>query len=204
MAAARAERAGALEWAVAARPLAGQAVSGDLHLVRRFPGGTLLAVVDALGHGPPAAEVAASAVRSLAENPGRSPEDLAAACHRALLGSRGAILALASVSDGGRLTWLGVGNIEATLVSPGLAKTSLVPRAGIVGAGLPRLRPATLALLPGDLLAFTTDGIREGGVEAIAGHASPQEAAAWLLETRGRESDDALVLVARFTGGVAG
>jgi hypothetical protein len=37
-----------VEWGVAARPLSGAVVSGDLYLVKSFLGGVLVAVVDGL------------------------------------------------------------------------------------------------------------------------------------------------------------
>ncbi len=54
-----------IEWGVAAQPLEGEAESGDLHVVQRFPKGVLVAAVDGLGHGPEAAAAARSAVATL-------------------------------------------------------------------------------------------------------------------------------------------
>src|SRR4051812_16934568 len=51
-----------LEWAVAGRALSGQLESGDAGLVVALARGTLLAVIDGLGHGSEAAAAAGSAV----------------------------------------------------------------------------------------------------------------------------------------------
>ena len=51
-----------IDWGVAARPLEGQAVSGDLHLVKPLDDGVLLAVVDGVGHGGEAVAAARAAV----------------------------------------------------------------------------------------------------------------------------------------------
>lgn len=47
-----------IEWSVAARPMAGQTVSGDRHVVQFFEQGVLLAVIDGVGHGNEAHAVA--------------------------------------------------------------------------------------------------------------------------------------------------
>src|SRR5215472_796354 len=52
-------------WGVATRALPGQTVSGDLHLVKEFRDGALLAVVDGIGHGAEATAAAGLAVRIL-------------------------------------------------------------------------------------------------------------------------------------------
>ncbi len=54
-----------LEWGVAGQPFAGQAVSGDRHLVEPVPNGVLVAVVDGLGHGEEAAQAAQLAIATL-------------------------------------------------------------------------------------------------------------------------------------------
>ncbi|MFZ3285209.1 MAG: hypothetical protein WA191_00020, partial [Telluria sp.] len=51
-----------LDYACAGRALPGQAVSGDACLVRPFPDGVLLAVIDGLGHGAGAAEASRTAI----------------------------------------------------------------------------------------------------------------------------------------------
>src|SRR5690606_27727635 len=56
------------------RPARGEQVAGDAALVRELGPSTLLAVIDGLGHGPPAAEAAARAVEVLETmTPGLDP-----------------------------------------------------------------------------------------------------------------------------------
>ena len=65
------QKSGLVEWGVAARPIAGEAVSGDLHLVKPFDHGVLLAAVDGVGHGDEATSAARAAVGIL-EGHGRA------------------------------------------------------------------------------------------------------------------------------------
>ena len=195
-----------LEWGVAARPLPGEHESGDHFLVKTFAEGAAIAVVDGLGHG---AEAAAAARRAIAtvEAATRDPlPTLFRRCHEALLGSRGVVMSVAAISVGhSQLTWAGVGNVDACLLRPhaegGKVRTSLVTRGGVLGREVPPLTPATLALDPGDLLVFATDGIREGFLEVMSLDDEPQRAASRILATYGKGTDDALVLVAKYRGG---
>ncbi|OLD81508.1 MAG: hypothetical protein AUI33_00940 [Ignavibacteria bacterium 13_1_40CM_2_61_4] len=197
-----------IEWGVATLALPGQAESGDLHLVKPVGSGVLVAVVDGLGHGAEAATAAQAAVAALERHATESPVALVERCHRALKGTRGAVMSVAVFARPERsMTWLGVGNVEGLLLygdgatRPGSPRASLVTRGGIVGSELPRLHPAVLRIAPGDMLIFATDGIREGFAEGLSHEAAPQQLADQILARHGKGTDDALVLVARYLGG---
>lgn len=197
-----------IEWGVAAQALPGEAQSGDLHFVKQVGAGTLVAVVDGLGHGAEAATAAQVAVAALERHSTESPVPLIERCHRALQGTRGAVMSVAVLGrPDGSMTWLGVGNVEGLLLhGDGAARSrsgrdSLVTRGGIVGSELPRLHPTILPIAPGDLLIFATDGIREGFADGLSPEAAPQHLADEILARHGKGTDDALVLVARYLGG---
>ena len=199
-----------IEWGVAARALPGESQSGDLHLVKQIGTGALVAVVDGLGHGAEAASAAQAAVAALERHAIESPLLLIERCHRALQGTRGAVMSVAMFARRERsMTWLGVGNVEGLLLygdgaaRSGSPRTSLVTRGGIVGSELPRLHPVVLPIAPGDTLIFATDGIREGFADGLSPEAPPQQLADQILARYGKGTDDALVLVARFLGGAA-
>jgi len=194
-----------LEWGVAARPLPGEHESGDHFLVKTFDDGALLAVVDGLGHGAEAAAAARRAVATIEAAAHDPLPMLLKRCHDALLGTRGVVMSVAAIDTvHGQVTWVGVGNVDAWLLRPhlegGKARTSLVPRGGVLGRDVPPVSPVTLAIEPGDLLVFATDGIREGFVEAMSLQEAPQRAASRVMATHGKGTDDALVLVARYLG----
>jgi negative regulator of sigma-B (phosphoserine phosphatase) len=199
-----------IEAGLAARNYPGQSVSGDRSLVQPFPGGVLVAVVDGLGHGAPAAQAADIALASLRSHARETPEDMVQRCHQALKGTRGVVLSLASIdARDGTLAWLGVGNVDAMLLrlSGGpSSREALLTRSGVVGYQLPPLRPARLGIMPGDLLVFATDGLRSGYVAGLSPldpllRQQPAQAIAEdLLSGFGRANDDALVLVVRWRG----
>jgi serine/threonine protein phosphatase PrpC len=216
-----------VEWGLAERPRPGDAESGDRHVVQPFASGVLLAVVDGLGHGEPAAAAARLAAAILAEHAEEAPSLLVERCHTSLAHTRGVVMSLVSVSTVDHtMSWLGVGNVEAVLLrreggsggtgeSPQLKERArdslprerkmeqLLLRPGVVGQKLPVLQPALLRVEPGDTLVLATDGIRSGFTAALTPGRSPRELADGILARHGRDDDDALVLVARLQGAAA-
>lgn len=200
-----APRAAAIDWGVAARALPGETLSGDRHVVQSFPGGVLLGAMDGLGHGEEAADAAEIAARVLEERPHEPLPSLVQRCHDALGKTRGVVMSLASVKlREAAMTWLGVGNVTGVLMRADShavpAREALLLRGGVVGYKLPRLKAAVVALNPGDTLVFATDGIRGDFAEHLAGRARPQKLADGIMARDGLETDDALVLVARYPG----
>jgi negative regulator of sigma-B (phosphoserine phosphatase) len=194
-----------VEWAVAGRPIEGEAVSGDIHVVARFERGVLAAAIDGLGHGPEAARAAHLAAAILAKGPRQPLEALVAQCHAAMLGSRGAVMTAASIdADAATMTWTAVGNVEGVLykVVDGVVtgRQGIVPRGGVVGYQLPGLRVVTLPISPGDILVLATDGVEHSFLADTMPGASAQSYADHLLRRHAKSSDDALILVVRYLG----
>lgn len=194
-----------LDWGVAGAPMRGQETSGDLEVVREFPGGALVAVIDALGHGPEAARVAERAAEILRASPHDPIAELVRRCHRELTGRRGVVLSLASIDRvGGMLTWAGVGNVEGVLVrirnGHPPSRSGLVVLGGVVGGDLPEVRAQQLPFEMGDLLVFATDGVGRAFVDGIDPHLPTPQMTAELLARYAKGTDDALIVAARYQG----
>ena len=194
-----------------ASPYPGQQRSGDAFLVQGTKTGVLVAVVDGLGHGDEAAEVAELAVASLRETAGRSLVACLTSCHEALRGSRGAAITLASLDpDRRRMTWVAVGNVEAAVVVLGAdgggpaRRWSVTLRGGVVGDRLPPLRESTVPLAAGDTLVAATDGIGSAFLDDVDVSPPPLALTRRLHRGHARSDDDALVLVARWSIGSNG
>jgi serine/threonine protein phosphatase PrpC len=108
----------------------------------------------------------------------------------------------------GTMRWIGVGNVEGLLLrsganvhTTGQRDKGLVTRGGVVGYQIPRLREAEISVNPDDVLILTTDGIRPVSMEHLTLSDPPQQIADRILELHAKNTDDALVLVARYLGG---
>lgn len=190
----------ALEWAVVGRPCRGETASGDQHLVAPFEGGVLLAVIDALGHGPRAHLTAEAAVAALAEAPGAPVHALFARCDVALKRLRGAVMSLASIHFGdGLMRWAGVGNVEGALLGA-TGRVRLLGRGGVVGQGAVPARAAAVPLSAGDVLVLATDGVAASCVEGMDRAAPVGWLASNAIERHAVGRDDALILTARVHG----
>lgn len=192
-----------IEWKVASRPIPGETESGDLHVVAPFEGGVLAAVIDGLGHGREAAIAARCAARVLSAAPGQSIHELVEKCHKALRNSRGAVMTIArfdALND--RLTWTAIGNVEAVLyrTAEGVLREAIVPRAGVVGYQLPKLRETALSLARNDMLILATDGVSQELFLNPPSQLSTPDNIGSLLDRYARDSDDALILVIRYLG----
>jgi phosphoserine phosphatase RsbX len=195
----------ALDWAVADLARPGQRESGDRSVVLPTVDGWLAAVVDGLGHGAEAASAAAVAVKALERAAHRPVVQVLRDCHNSLIGTRGAVISLAAFNTREEtMTWLGVGDVEGRLLrAQGSARPrteSLLLRGGVVGAHLPTLASEAIPVRRGDTLILATDGVRSDFLDAPLPALPPRELADHVLDRFRTQTDDALVLVARYLG----
>ncbi len=122
-----------------------------------------------------------------------------------MAGTRGVVLSLASINSvAGEMTWAGVGNVEVRLFhfdrEKGLNRESLMAKPGVVGYQITPVRTSVHPVSPGDILIFTSDGITGGFDQDLDFDGPVQAVADYILEQKGKENADALVLVARYLG----
>jgi negative regulator of sigma-B (phosphoserine phosphatase) len=192
-----------LEWAVAGRPRHGEEVSGDAAIVELGGGAAVVAAVDGLGHGAAASIASRRAVDALRGGSGVDVDELLRRCHAAIHGTRGAAIGIASIV-GEALSWAGVGNVEGWIFGGAGAgrerPLGLLLRPGVVGASLPPAHPTHETLRRGDVLILVSDGISTRFVDGFDPVGSPQDIADTILREHARQSDDAVVVVARYLG----
>lgn len=173
--------------------------SGDAALVLETEDSALVAVVDGLGHGPRAAAAAGAALAAIAEDPGAELASIMAVCHESLRGTRGVALTLARFSPtAGTLTWLGVGNVEATLWRADGSRERLPTRGGVVGYVLSQAPASTVRIAADDMLVVATDGLQTALMSEPPRSSDVRRAAREFFAAHARGTDDALVLVARY------
>ncbi len=174
-------------------------------MVEPVHGGALIAVIDGLGHGVEAARAASIARGTVVKCAGEPIEIVLEHCHRALRGTRGAVMTLVHINEHQeKLTWMGVGNVEGR-IWPAVAGHTLVRQApplrgGVVGYALPKFRSTTLPVTRGDLIILSTDGISCSFHDEFMLSGPVQQIADNIIEKHWMGRDDALILVARYLG----
>lgn len=194
-----------IEWGAATFTLLGQTETGDRYVVTPFGPGTLVAAIDGLGHGDEAASAARLAASILALSPHESMITLVRRCHDQLRRTRGVVMSLASFNAlDETMTWLGVGNVEGRLLranrDSGPPCEFLLLRGGVIGGELPSLDATVIPVVPGDTLVFATDGVALPSIPQVLPRERAQAAAEHILAKQKKETDDALVVVARWVG----
>jgi serine phosphatase RsbU (regulator of sigma subunit) len=192
--------AATLDWGVASLPLPGEIESGDRCVVAPFDAGALVAVIDALGHGPEAAHAAEVAAKVLEGDAREKPNALFHRCHELMRSTRGAAISAAFFDwPHGTMTWLGIGNVMGVVVradseaNPRIKQ--MVVHGGVVGYQLRDMRPLVVEVAPGDVLILATDGVRRDFTEILPAALKPQLLADRILREYATRIDDALVLV---------
>lgn len=172
------------------RPRAGESVSGDAVVVRPASGGVLIAVVDALGHGPKAAEVAAASTGYLEAASHDTISGFVDGLHEALEGTRGAAALLLHVSASG-LEVCSVGNVELRSSN---AKHPFVLSPGVLGVRLRKPKICSWAA-SGERFVLFSDGI-SGRFDLKALRTQPPaDVASHIFATHRHKHDDATVVV---------
>jgi negative regulator of sigma-B (phosphoserine phosphatase) len=174
------------------QPASGELVNGDTIVVREHDGAHLIAIVDVLGHGHDAAQVAKLAARSLETAPMTRAAVALLGLHDALRGTRGAAAAIC-ILRGDRLDGCGVGNVEVRVLGTPMA-ILLTP--GIVGQRMHRLREFEGRLAPGDRVVWFSDGISSHVPLGELRNLAPGEACTMIMQRHRRRHDDASVVVA--------
>jgi len=189
--------------AILGRPCEGERASGDDAAFVRRNDALTIGVVDGLGHGILARDVAAPAAAILRSRAELSPVEILRAVDETLSGTRGAVMAVAHMDRSRpQIEHAGVGDVRTHLYRPREChRFSQI--AGVLGAAEQRGRKYVVEREPlqdQDVIVMFSDGLTtrvdiSGELQLLRRH--PIVIAAHLLEKFGRSNDDALVLVTR-------
>jgi negative regulator of sigma-B (phosphoserine phosphatase) len=182
------------------RPCPGERVSGDAVVVRPLESGLFVAIVDVLGHGVAAHQLAVNIETYLMRYGCADISPLMTRLHRYLKGSRGAAVGLCAFDTGaGSLTYAGTGN--TVLRRFGATDTRLVSLDGVLGQNMRTPMAQTLALEDGDVILLHTDGVHDRFSTAdFPGvlRESPEWVVRTVVERHGKGYDDAACVAVRF------
>ncbi|GAA1910118.1 SpoIIE family protein phosphatase [Streptomyces sodiiphilus] len=176
----------------------GETQCGDTCAVADTGASRTAVVIDALGHGAHAEEVARSGLTAFRRDPSMPLPELLSALHKALRRSRGAAVLLMRVHEGSA-EFCGAGNVRCQIVSPDRVTHGPSGPPGIVGWKMPLPKVHRVPLTPGSVAVVHTDGIdpRWPGARRPFLHRLPPPLLALALAHGHRLSrDDATVLTA--------
>lgn len=189
-----------LEVGVVSEPIRGEECCGDGWTVRQSADGAFIMVVDGLGHGPLASDAAREAEKVFLSTKAPSLTGVLTDIHDALKKTRGAAAAVAKIDiRAGLLTFAGVGNIGAAIVSKGSGR-NLASHNGTLGQHMERVQEFSYPWNLESILVMHSDGlVSRWDLEGYPGiWSKPASVIAALLHrdfNRGR--DDVTVLVAK-------
>lgn len=193
-----------LQVGVVCTPIKGEDVSGDGWSTKGAGDSALLMVVDGLGHGSLAAEAARTAENIFNQSKSSSLSVILQDIHDALKLTRGAALALVAIElERQVLSFAGVGNIGASIVTPGSSR-GMVSHHGTVGHHVSKIQEFKFPWSAQSILVMHSDGLKTAwNLEQYPGiwHKHPALIAGVLYRDFTRDRDDVTVLVAKTSPG---
>ena len=183
------------------RPLIKNVECGDTGIIKEFNHKLFIGIIDVLGHGKEAYEIAVISKKYLENNYHKDLIVIMKGLHKHLRNSRGAVAGLCLIDlITGELKYVGIGNITARIF--GTNTVRIVPRPGIIGYAIPTPREERKKLYNNDVLLLYTDGIKEhfeleDYPELIQDDA--RTIASNIINKFGKKNDDAACIVLRFT-----
>ena len=170
-------------------------------VIRPLEHGLFAAIVDVLGHGPEAHELALVIEAYLDRHATADVSRLMPRLHQHLQGTRGAAVGLCAIdAAAGRIDYVGIGN--TVIRRFGKVETRLVSQDGVLGQNMRTPLHQTLQLNPGDLIVLYTDGVSDrftsDDYPSVLHHA-PQEVASNIVQRFGKDYDDAACIAVRYS-----
>ncbi|HEX4006796.1 MAG TPA: SpoIIE family protein phosphatase [Acidobacteriaceae bacterium] len=183
-----------------ALPFPGERFCGDAWTFHYGEERTVVLLVDGLGHGWEAAGAAQEAVETFRKHPDLAPGEMLRVIHDALKKTRGAVASIAEIRpQEGTLTYAGVGNISAVVLS-GNGSRSLVSHNGTLGMATSRIQEFRAEWPADAVLVLHSDGVHSRwDLSSYAGLMvrHPAVIGGALLRDFRRQRDDASVVVVK-------
>lgn len=181
-------------------PIRGERVCGDAIDWSQGNDRFAVTMVDGLGHGLHASEAAEEAVNIFQKYATEPPHEIIARMHDSLKKTRGAAAAVAEIRPlSGTLTFAGVGNISAVVISKALSR-NLVSHSGTLGHVMSRIQEFKVEWPRDAILVMHSDGLQtRWELTQYPGlmTRNPALIAGVLFRDFRRERDDAGVLVVK-------
>lgn len=187
-----------MKFSVFTKPRMGEDVSGDAYFIKRFSYYAIFGIIDVLGHGKEANEIALNILKMLEDNYTQPLNKIIDICHNGLRHTRGAAMALCKVNfKEKKLEHIGIGNVEARVYGT-MHPIRPFFFNGTLGMTMEHYRVIEYPYTEGMTIIMFSDGI-SGRFDLTPQMLSktPQEIAKFIFDNYARDTDDATVLVGR-------
>ncbi|MDM8514829.1 ATP-binding protein/SpoIIE family protein phosphatase [Desulfobacterales bacterium HSG16] len=183
---------------VLSKPKLGETVSGDDYFFKHLPSYVIFSVIDALGHGFHAHQVAKHALNILENNFQDSLLSIIKRCHEGLKGSRGAAMSIGMIDfKTNNFQHVSIGNVETRVYgTPSPIKP--VCTNGTMGLIMENARINVYPYSKNSCIVMFSDGIsNKFEIEQGLLRKSPQEISNYIFTGYAKNYDDATVLVVK-------
>ncbi len=182
-------------------PKKGEEYCGDGYKISTKGDSCQILAFDGLGHGPEAQKASGAAIKSFVESKKLDPAEKLRKMHPVIKHTRGGVgMALSIDLKSHSLSYCGVGNISARVLSEGKLK-SCISYNGIVGHAFPNtLHTNTIVWAKEDFLIITSDGITSRWDASALSNILKHDIAivtAGLFKDFSRGTDDSLVMIVK-------
>lgn len=173
------------------RPYQGEVKSGDEVVLIRTEEYILIGIIDGLGHGKAAYDIAQSIKKYIEEQHSQDIETLVQNAHQNFKGSRGAVIGLAKIQNDGQIDFIGIGNISCKIINKS-QEISLLSKDGALGIRTRNICTIKAKIEPGAILVMYSDGIGSqvfrNGIPALL--KGSKDFVASLIAEFGKKHDD--------------
>jgi hypothetical protein len=180
--------------------MTGETMCGDGWMTSGDRGRIQIVLVDGLGHGPNAHDVAAAATRAVATSAIGSPVEALTTMHSSVRHTRGAAATVASFEPRASIVSIaGIGNVSAAIITPSVVRRA-VSLGGILGHDVRTFREYRYPWVADALLVMHSDGLTtHWSLDHYPGlrQRSPALVAAVLYRDFQRGRDDVTVVVGK-------
>lgn len=139
------------------RPHEGEVLSGDEVFLVRTENYVLLGIIDGLGHGKAAYQIAQEVKNYIETNHYQEIANLVRDAHQNFQGSRGAVVGLAKIQNNGYIEFIGIGNINCKIISK-TQELSLLSKDGALGIRTRNICTIQAKMEAGTQLVMYSDG----------------------------------------------
>lgn len=187
---------GSIHFGAVTRAFKADEPCGDGHMFYPLDHHVLFALVDGLGHGRAAHQVAVETLNSFKAHADLPLEDIIWATHERLRDTRGCAAFLGKIStESYRMECVNIGNISCKINTNSDIRP--INHAGVLGQNIRRVAPVSIPLQAGDLVALSSDGISSKFNLDEFGDKQPADLAREICHLYGYSHDDASVLIIR-------